>query len=93
MSAMGNTNPVAAAAVSAALHAANTSAKQGAARPSSKPNNSKRADDELILAPSEVEGRDAVKALADNSQEQAHEDHQQHEGEQAKPRTPLDLEA
>lgn len=89
---MGNTNPVAAAAVSAALHAANTSAKQSAARTAPKAANAKRAEDQLILAPSEVEGRDAVKALADNSQEQAHEDHQQHEGEQPA-RKPLDLEA
>ncbi|MCX5690367.1 MAG: hypothetical protein NTV94_11395 [Planctomycetota bacterium] len=90
---MGIPNPAAAAAVSAAQHAATAGAKPGAAKAVEKPLGRKnRSEDELILAPSEVEGREALRAIAENSQEDAREDHQEHEAP-ATPRKPLDLEA
>jgi hypothetical protein len=86
------TNPVTAAAMAAAAQQATTAgAKAEASRKRTDRPGPKRGEDELIIAPSTVEERQAIKALADNSQEQAHEDHQEHEADQP-PRKPLDLE-
>ncbi len=92
MSSLGGTNPVTAAAIAAAAQQATTAgAKADASRKRADRPGPKRGQDELIIAPSTVEERQAIKALADNSQEQAHEDHQEHEGEHP-PHKPLDLE-
>ncbi|GEM_PF-2188236 len=42
----------------------------------------KRKEDEVILSPTAVEGKEALSSLAENTQEDAHEDRQQHEQSQ-----------
>ncbi|MEI7658875.1 MAG: hypothetical protein WCK33_12505 [Phycisphaerae bacterium] len=92
MSALGGTNPVAAAAIAGAVQqAATAGAKADPSKRDAKRAGPRREQDELIIGASTVEERQAIKALADNSQEQAHEDHQEHEADQP-PRKPLDLE-
>jgi hypothetical protein len=97
MSALGPANPAAAAAVSAAQYAAVAGAQPGVTKPSPKPIGPKRDKDELILAAQQLEGPEAVRELADNSQEQAREDHQEHDPSNGKPKgspaKSLDLEA
>lgn len=93
MSAMGIPNPAAAAAVLAAQHAATAGVKPAGAKAVEKPAGlKKRSEDELILAPSSVEGPEGLRAIAENSQEDAREDHQEHQAP-SQPRKPLDLEA
>lgn len=92
MSALGGTNPVTAAAIAAAAQQATTAAaKADPSRRDPKRAGPRREQDELIVGASTVEERQAIKPLADNSQEQAHEDHQEHEAD-TPPRKPLDLE-
>ena len=92
MSSLGGPNPIAAAAIAGAAQQATTAAaKADPLRKDAKRPGPRREQDELIIGASTVEERQAIKALADNSQEQAHEDHQEHEADQP-PRKPLDLE-
>jgi hypothetical protein len=92
MSSLGGTNPVAAAAIAGAVHqAATAGAKADPLRKDGKRPGPRRDEDELIVGASTVEERQGIKALAENTQEQAHEDHQEHEADQP-PRKPLDLE-
>ena len=67
----------AAANVAGAHQAAQTVAKAAPKR-EPRPANAKRADDELLLNSTAVEGAEAVRDLRGNSEEEAREDRQEH---------------
>ena len=79
MTAFGSPAPISSpAAIAAAAQAERARTRESFRQRASKPTAVRRAEDELDLDVTSVETVDAVRDLADNSQEDAHQDHREH---------------